>query len=164
MLSSVPMLKHLEEKDVLRIAEVLHSERVDESTDIIRKGDAADCMYIVQEIGSSEPVVEIGGKVVRKYARGHYFGELALLLDRPRSATVRVFEGTKLLRLDRADFERFNFAEFRAFNEFADGNRSDDELRARLKGFGLESAIEDGGSSPKKRKVQSARDLGYEYE
>ena len=164
MLSSVPMLKHLEEKDVLRIAEVLHSERVDESTDIIRKGDAADCMYIVQEIGSSEPVVEIGGKVVRKYARGHYFGELALLLDRPRSATVRVFEGTQLLRLDRADFERFNFAEFREFSEFADGNRSDDELRARLKGFGLDSSIEDGGSSPKKRKVQSARDLGYEYE
>ena len=77
---------------------------------------------------------------------------------------MRVFEGTQLLRLDRADFERFNFAEFRAFNEFADGNRSDDELRARLKGFGLDSAIEDGGSSPKKRKVQSARDLGYEYE
>jgi CRP-like cAMP-binding protein len=67
-------------------------------------------MYIMEQ-GNAQ--VEVDGKIVKTYARGDWFGELALLHNDPRRATVRASGSGEchLLKLNRASFERFGVAE-----------------------------------------------------
>ena len=68
---------------------------------LIREGDPADCMYLVaagrlrvvttDATGEEIPLAEIG--------RGDLVGEMALITNRPRTATVYVLRDTHLLRL-----------------------------------------------------------------
>jgi CRP-like cAMP-binding protein len=66
-------------------------------------------MYIMEQ-GNAQ--VEVDGKIVKTYARGDWFGELALLHNDPRRATVRASGSGEchLLKLNRASFERFGVA------------------------------------------------------
>ena len=54
---------------------------------ILRQEDAADGMYI---INNGTVSVEIDGKQVAVLSDGDFFGELALMLHEPRSATIKV--------------------------------------------------------------------------
>ncbi len=73
---------------------------------IIIQGEQADAAYMILE-GSCRVVIdtERGEKEVRTMSKGEIFGELALLLDRPRTATVIANEPTKVLVIDREAFE-----------------------------------------------------------
>lgn len=71
---------------------------------IVREGEPGDCLFQVLE-GQVEVCKEVspGRQVqVRQLGPGELFGEMTLLLDAPRSATVRALEECRLLRLDRA--------------------------------------------------------------
>jgi hypothetical protein len=57
---------------------------------VFRKGDSSECAYFIVS-GKAEVVREENGKetVIATLSEGEYFGEMALLSDRPRNATVR---------------------------------------------------------------------------
>ena len=76
---------------------------------IVKKGEktvpASDYMYVV-ETGSCD--VWIGNNVVAKKKAGEFFGEMALLNDSVRSATIKVgSEGATLLMINRQEFNRY---------------------------------------------------------
>ena len=71
---------------------------------IVREGEPGDCLYQVLQ-GRVEVLKAIGTArqvAVRQLGAGELFGEMTLLLDAPRSATVRALEECRLLRLNRA--------------------------------------------------------------
>jgi CRP-like cAMP-binding protein len=67
----------------------------------VRQGEAGDRFYVIAE--GAVDVVEDG--VLRRTQReGEFFGEIALLRDTPRTATVQARVPTLLLALDRDEF------------------------------------------------------------
>jgi CRP-like cAMP-binding protein len=71
-------------------------------TEVIAQGARDDARWYLVEQGELE--VRIDGFLVNELARGDGFGELALLRDTPRSASVRARTDVRLLALDRAAF------------------------------------------------------------
>ena len=72
---------------------------------LIHEQEPADAMYVVRA-GRLEVVDETAGTVIRELGRGDALGELALLTDSPRSASVRAARPTDVLVVDRADFDK----------------------------------------------------------
>jgi MFS family permease len=68
---------------------------------VFRQGDAGDLFYVVDE---GRCAIVVDGERVREVGHGEGFGEIALLRDVPRTATVTALEDTKLLALDRDEF------------------------------------------------------------
>jgi voltage-gated potassium channel len=82
--------------------------------EIVRNGDVGQEMYFICR-GNVE-VVDGGGKVVKTMGEGEFFGELALLCDQPRSATVRAATPCDLFVLKKGDFTRA----LKEYPQFAD--------------------------------------------
>ncbi|MFO1059790.1 MAG: ion transporter [Dongiaceae bacterium] len=100
MVARVPLFKGLDAEQVARVASLLRSRVVTSGTTIVRKGEPGDCMYFIAA-GSAE--VQIQPHPVR-LSDGDFFGEMALLLDAPRSASVAALSRCQLLILDADDF------------------------------------------------------------
>ena len=74
---------------------------------VFREGDRGDWLYVVTE-GEVEVLKGDGAGAVtplRRLGRGECFGEIALVSDRPRSATVRAVCATNVLAVDREAFQ-----------------------------------------------------------
>jgi cAMP-dependent protein kinase regulator len=70
---------------------------------IVKQGEVSDAFYA---IGSGQVEVLDKRKVLSTLGPGAYFGEIGLLLDVPRTATVRAKTPVRLYRLDRKGFDR----------------------------------------------------------
>ncbi len=74
---------------------------VSAGTAVVVEGEAADAAFVIEQ-GTFE--VTIDGEIRRQLGPGELFGERGLLLEAPRSATVRSVDGGRLLRLERDAF------------------------------------------------------------
>ena len=68
---------------------------------IVRQGARGDSFYIIVH-GTVQIVKD--GVAIRRYRAGDYFGEMALLLDQPRSADAVALTDVDLIAIDRNDF------------------------------------------------------------
>jgi MFS family permease len=74
---------------------------LDAGTEIVREGEAGDHFYIIE---SGEVEVVKDGAVINVEGPGEYFGEISLLRDVPRTASVRAKTDVELRALERDDF------------------------------------------------------------
>ena len=84
-----------------QLAGRLEALEVEAGTEVVRQGEPGDRFYLVDR-GSLEARVD--GEVRRRLDAGDFFGEIALLQDTPRTATVVALEDARLLALGRDEF------------------------------------------------------------
>ena len=102
MLADIPLFRDLDASRIAGIARTLKSHFVPERQVVVRRGEPADAMFIIL---SGEVEVELQPTPVR-LRHGQYFGEIGLLRDVERTATVTTVSECQLLALDVADFRR----------------------------------------------------------
>ncbi|OLL25263.1 cAMP-dependent protein kinase regulatory subunit [Neolecta irregularis DAH-3] len=103
-LSTVPILSSLEGYERQKIADALDTVVYAEGNTVIRQGDIGEQFFII-EFGEANVVKEGEGTVAR-LGKGDYFGELALLNDAPRAATVVAITRLKVATLGKRAFNR----------------------------------------------------------
>jgi voltage-gated potassium channel len=98
--SKVPFFAALGPAAIADVTHMLRTMDLPARTTIIRKGQAGDCMYF---IAAGEVEVDLPGKKVA-LGEGAFFGEMALLGNNLRSASITTTRVSKLLVLDLVDF------------------------------------------------------------
>ncbi len=98
----VPLFASLDAARIADIARLLKREVVPAKYAIVRRGEPADAMFFIM---AGEVEVDRQPSPIR-LGRGQYFGEIALLHDTVRTATVTALTECQLLALDAADFRR----------------------------------------------------------
>ncbi|OXB70515.1 UNVERIFIED_CONTAM: hypothetical protein H355_008675 [Colinus virginianus] len=100
----VPLLADVDPYERSKLADALKTKTYNKGDVIIREGDKGDTFYVLLD-GEAEAQKDM--HCVMKYKRGGYFGELALLKDQPRAATVvATAQPTLVAYLDRKSFKR----------------------------------------------------------
>ena len=101
LLRRIPIFSPLAGPAVERLAARLVPVHAHAGSVVIRQGEPGDHFYIVV---SGRVAVSIDARHVRDEGPGESFGEIALLRDVPRTATVTAVDGAELLTLERRDF------------------------------------------------------------
>jgi len=108
-LNDVPLLAAIDPYERSAMADCLVEMTYMDGEAIIRQGEKGEAFFIVLE-GQAAAVVpdsETGRqKEVMAYTRGSYFGEVALLRNEPRKATVIAKGEVKVARMDVTAFRR----------------------------------------------------------
>ncbi|XP_045435570.1 cAMP-dependent protein kinase type II-alpha regulatory subunit isoform X2 [Pipistrellus kuhlii] len=114
-LESVPLLKSLEVSERMKIVDVIGEKSFKDGERIITQGEKADCFYIIE---SGEVSILIRSKTqaskdngaqeveIARCHKGQYFGELALVTNKPRAASAYAVGDVKCLVMDVKAFER----------------------------------------------------------
>ena len=100
--AKVPLFAGLDAAHIAEIAQLLKREIVPAKYAVVRRGEPADAMFFIL---SGEVEVDVQPHP-RRMGRGEYFGEIALLRDTVRTATVTAVTECELLALDVTDFRR----------------------------------------------------------
>ena len=99
----VPIFADVSDEFVTAICSRLVPMEFGAGDTIMREGDAGHEMFILSQ---GEVDIVIGGdNVVASLGMGSFFGEVALLKDTTRNATVRTKDACSVLRLDKKDFD-----------------------------------------------------------
>lgn len=102
-LAKVPLLSKMDAYERSQLADALKVESFADGETIFKQGDVGNKFYIIEDGGA---VAMKGGAQVMTYSAGDYFGELALLRNQPRAATISAKGNSKVLAVDSRSFKR----------------------------------------------------------
>lgn len=108
MLDKVDLFASATPDERAQIESYTSRRRYPRGTVIVAEGDSNQSLYVIVSGKVKVYLTDADGReiILRFQGPGEYFGELALLDDAPRSATVIGVEPTELLVLPKAGFER----------------------------------------------------------
>eukprot|EP00435_Cladocopium_sp_Y103_P066551 s1441_g28.t2 len=94
-------------QDFLQLADCLQQETLEAGQKILKQGDPGDTFYLVEEgeLVATKKRESGQEEEVLAYKRGDYFGELALLKNEPRAASVEAKTEAKVCKIDRKSFK-----------------------------------------------------------
>ena len=101
LLRGIPMLAPLSGPVLERLAGSIDRASFPTGSTVIREGDSGDRFYVVE---SGRLAVSVQGREVRRLGPSEGFGEIALIRDVPRTATVTCLEDSVLLGIDHQPF------------------------------------------------------------
>ena len=107
MLKNIPLFAGLSDEDIKAISSHAVTKTYAKNTVIINEGDESDSLYViitgrVKVFLSDEDGKEV---ILNTQEAGDYFGELALIDEAPRSASVMTLDDSKMSIVSKRDFE-----------------------------------------------------------
>lgn len=109
LLKNVPLFQLLDDNERTELAAQLDVVKFKAGAEIFHYGEPGDSIYVISS-GQVEVFMknDTGERIVLEVAsRGDFVGELSLLDEGTRTASVTAVEDTETLRLDRGDLEKF---------------------------------------------------------
>jgi CRP-like cAMP-binding protein len=105
-LRNIGLFSTVHDEDLESVASLLIERRFPKHKTIVEEGLPGDYMYIIREGRVSVSKLSDDGreKILEFLEAGDFFGEMSLLDNAPRSASVRALSETRILALSRADF------------------------------------------------------------
>ncbi|GMU77669.1 MAG: hypothetical protein AMXMBFR46_04680 [Acidimicrobiia bacterium] len=101
-LARVPLFAGLDKKHLSQISSLVTQIEVGEGKELTREGEHGNEFIIILE---GEAEVRVGGEVIATRGPGDYFGEIALVANRPRTATVVAMTPMKIEVIGRREFQ-----------------------------------------------------------
>ena len=101
MLHTIPLFARLDKNDLLRLGQLADRVDVPAGRVLMREGDTGSEMFVIE---SGRPRVDRGGARLTDLGPGSWFGEMALLSEGTRAATVTTTEPSKLCVLAHREF------------------------------------------------------------
>ncbi len=105
-LRAITLIHHVSQGDLEQLATHLIARRFPKNTTVVEEGLPGDYMYVIQEGRAKVTKASEDGreKIMNFLEVGAFFGDMALLGDERRSASVKTLEESLLLALSRRDF------------------------------------------------------------
>ena len=100
-LSNVELFAECTMSELVRVSNAFTPRDVEANEIIIHEGEVSETLFVLVD---GQAMVERGELPVALLQAGSHFGEMALLSQRPRSATVRTKSKSRILALDRPQF------------------------------------------------------------
>ncbi|KAF1332340.1 Agc protein kinase, partial [Globisporangium splendens] len=100
-LKSHYLFSSLDQGEIDEMIDVMAMVTIQAGENVISQGTPGNCFYVL-ESGSCDIIVD--NELVGKYNNGDAFGELALLYNCPRAATIRAMTGCILWTVERTTF------------------------------------------------------------
>jgi len=107
-LRKVPLFAELDNRQLKKLASRFRERTVGPGTNVTTEGEMSGVGFFV--VGSGEAAVNVGGKDVATLGPGDHFGELALVSEAARTATVTATTELRLLEIPFWDFRDFAHA------------------------------------------------------
>jgi CRP/FNR family cyclic AMP-dependent transcriptional regulator len=108
VLKAVPLFSSFPEDQLRMLAAVVTRKSATRSTTVMSGGDATDSLYIVLSGRLKVLMSDSDGKevILAILGPGEFFGEMGLIDDAPRSASVVAIEACELLSIAKRDFKK----------------------------------------------------------
>jgi CRP-like cAMP-binding protein len=106
---SVPLFASLDDEAAINLRNLLRVNDVPPNTSLFRAGDDGDAMYLIEQGRVQITITDEDKKqiVLAELAQGDFFGEMAIIDGKQRSADATVMETARLAVLSREDFLSF---------------------------------------------------------
>jgi len=107
LLETVPLLRSMEAYERTAVADAFEEQSYAAGEVILREAEQGDTFYLL--VSGTAAATKAGGegrRLLLEYKEGDYFGELALLNNRPRAASVECLTDCTCVHLARPIFER----------------------------------------------------------
>ncbi len=106
---SVPLFASLDDRAASELRDLLRTREADTDTVLFRAGDDGDALYLIE---SGRVRISVSDQdqrqiVLAELARGDFFGEMAIIDGKQRSADATVIEAARFAVLSRESFLRF---------------------------------------------------------
>lgn len=103
LLSAVPLFSHCSKRDLAAVVKLAHELDLPAGHTVINENARVAYSFFLLVDGGAE--VRRQGRLVARLGPGDFFGELALILRRPRTATVTLTAQSRLLSISAHHFQ-----------------------------------------------------------
>ena len=102
ILNEFPIFRGLTPSAISQVADMMELKRYTPGEEIIQQGEIGDEFFV---IGKGNVEIVVDGKVVNTLSDGAFFGEVSLVKEQPRNATVRAKTDVSCFVLSKEEFQ-----------------------------------------------------------
>ena len=105
-LRDTEFFKDLTPRTLADVANMFHAEDFEPGESIVLEGEQGDQFYMIETGKVAVKTKRTGDEPINELGPGAYFGEVALVTNQPRNATIQAIEPTTCYVLDREEFRK----------------------------------------------------------